>query len=148
MRDYIKKYPAISVILFICILLTIGATASGPSRFTLAQWNNLDIYLKLDTIKGVIEMAKKDNVIITLSPEYYVAELDAVIVNSVKNRDENHIKTTSVGIAFHTIAAMEGDWGNGENKLEHAKKWMRSKNFEDFKIRYPMKYNKLKNNEK
>ena len=81
-------------------------------------------------------------VIIRFSPEYYVKELDSTIANSIRNHDEKGL-TYSVGIMLHTIAAMDGDWDNGENKLEHAKKLLGPAVFEEFKNTFPQKYAKL-----
>jgi len=45
-------------------------------------------------------------------------------------------------VALHTLAAMDGDWDNGEPKLEHARRWMGDW-FETFRIRFPDKYRRL-----
>ncbi len=44
---------------------------------------------------------------------------------------------------IHTIAAMDGDWDNGENRLEHAKKLLGPDNFTWFKDMFPQKYARL-----
>jgi hypothetical protein len=65
-----------------------------------------------------------------------------MIANAFKNNDLEGLDG-SLGVVIHTLAAMEGDWDNGENKLEHAKKWMGPAHFEVFKQTYPEKYKRL-----
>jgi hypothetical protein len=95
----------------------------------------IGITLLIDGLK------KEKEVQIRLTPDYYVKELDSLLEIYKRNNDEGAL-ASSLGVAFHTIAAMEGDWGNGEPKLEHAKNWMGSW-FEKFKELYPEKYEKL-----
>jgi hypothetical protein len=114
----------------------------GQSQFTGREWVTLGTAVKLQLIRGVIEEAKKNNVILRLSAEYYVKELDATIENAIRNHDALGA-STSLGIMLHTIAAMEGDWDNGEGELEHAKKWLGPEHFESFKNAYPQKYARL-----
>jgi hypothetical protein len=112
-------------------------------NFTAADWVKVNTSFKLELLRAVIEEARKNNVTIRFSPEYYVKEIDFTIENAIRNQDKVGL-ATSVGIMLHTIAAMEGDWDNGENKLEHAKKWL-GEYFEEFKKTYPQKYARLLN---
>ncbi len=114
----------------------------GQSKFTGHDWVRLDTAFEVKLIRAVIEEAKRDNVIIRLSPEYYTKELDFTVENGIRNHDDE-VMSSSVGIMLHTIAAMEGDWDNGENKLEHAKKWLGPEIFESFRKTYPQKYARL-----
>jgi hypothetical protein len=118
-------------------ILAMGTTASAQSKFSCGDWMTLPQEQKQPLIEAFIAQAKKDKVIMCLPAAYYVKELDALI----KTYDDAQ-RQSSLGATIHTIAAMEGDWGNGEDKLEHAKKWM-GPNFEIFKEKYPDKYQKL-----
>ncbi len=124
------------------ILLVSPAIGSAQSKFTPRKWMELDSSTKVGVMREFIEIAKKDKVVLRLSAEFYVNALDTMIANAVTNNDLYGLDR-SLGVVIHTIAAMEGDWDNGENKLEHAKKWMGPTNFELFKQAYPEKYNRL-----
>jgi hypothetical protein len=93
-------------------------------------------------IAGVIKRAKEDNVTIKLPADYYVEELDKLIQKYVETENEEALGSP-LGLTFHTIAAMEGDWDNGDDPLEHAQKLMGDKLFKSFKKMYPEKYKKL-----
>jgi hypothetical protein len=116
--------------------------ASDQSKFTCRDWSNLPKEQKQPIIQAFIDQAKSDNVVLKLSAEYYVRELDALIKTYAETKNDGALNA-SLGITIHTIAAMEGDWNNGENKLEHAKKFMGADNFEAFRKRYPEKYKRL-----
>jgi len=90
---------------------------------------------------GLVEVGKAEGVTIRLSPSYYVRELDFLVEGYLKRGDHAGL-CSPLGIVFHTIAAMEGDWGNGEPPLDHAKKWM-GEWFETFRELYPEKYQRL-----
>ncbi len=112
---------------------------SPQSKFPASHWMKLETKVKLEGIKRVIALAKEDKIIIRFLPEYYVKEIDSTIENAIKNHDEKGL-STSVGVMLHTIAAMDGDWDNGENRLEHVKKWLGPTHFEFFKQAFPKKY--------
>src|ERR1043166_7201279 len=92
---------------FVAIILAAVCTRAvqAQSKFTAADWMKLGTSFKLGLIKAVIEEAKKNNVIIRFSPEYYVREIDFTIENAIRNQDTVGL-STSVGIMLHTIAAM------------------------------------------
>ena len=90
----------------------------------------------------LIEMTKENKVILRLPAEYYVKEIDSIIENALQNNDLECLNKP-LGVLIHTVAAMDGDWDNGENKLKHAKKWMGPGNFMFFKELYPEKYKRL-----
>ena len=86
---------------------------------------------------------KKDGVIISLPSSFYVKEIDLIMLNFITSKDKDSLKNTAISITFHTLAAMEGDWGNGEDKCEHAKTYFGEHTFDDFRRLFPDKYNKL-----
>lgn len=90
---------------------------------------------------GLVEVGKAEGITIRLPPAYYVRELDCLIEGYLRRGDQEGL-CSPLGIVFHTIAAMEGDWGNGEPPLDHAKKWM-GEWFETFRELYPEKYQRL-----
>jgi hypothetical protein len=101
----------------------------------------LDEASKIGIMRGFIQNAAADKVVMKLTPEYYVHEIDALVKTYVDTKNDKALDTP-LGATIHTIAAMEGDWGNGEPPLDHAKKWMGDW-FEYFKKMYPEKYQKL-----
>lgn len=123
-------------------LLACCVGAEQQSKFTCRDWAKLSAERKLQIIQRAIELAKEQKVVLKLSATYYVKELDALVANYTETKHESGLDS-SVGVTLHTIAAMEGDWGNGENKLLHARKWMGAEGFAEFKKQYPEKYQKL-----
>ncbi|NWG02081.1 MAG: hypothetical protein HXY44_04380 [Syntrophaceae bacterium] len=142
------------VILVVTMLATsCSSTSFGPkngtttaalprSKFTASNWMKLDTKVKLQVMKEVIALAKKDNVIIRFLPEYYVKEVDSTIENAIRNNDTRGLNM-SVGIMIHTIAAMDGDWDNGESKFEHAQKWLGPEFLQLLRKESPKKYEML-----
>lgn len=114
-------------------------------EFSFDTWFKLKQLHKASIIKETIRLHQCDNVIIGLPAEYYIRELDAVMFNLFINDNKNReiMKTISISVSFHTIAAMEGDWDNGENKLLHAINWMGPDTTKELKRLFPAKYNKL-----
>jgi hypothetical protein len=127
---------------FSFVFLILAQGVSAQSKVTVRNWMALDSNARLNVMKLFIEMAKEYKVILRLPAEYYVKELDLMILNAFQ-KDGLEGLDSAAGVVIHTIAAMEGDWDNGENKLEHAKKWMGLKQFELFKERYPEKHRRL-----
>ena len=128
----------------IYIIKKINYYHSGHSyEFTLDVWKTLKQKQKEVAIKDAISLYKSDNVIISLSVDYYVRELDAMYMNYIHNRDKNGMGKIAISVSFPTIAAMEGDWNDGDNKVSHAMDWMGPNIFNEFKRLFPIKYNKL-----
>ena len=129
-------------IAFACSVFVLGSTrADGQSQFTSRRWLQLDGPTKLAVLHEFIELARRDRIHIRQSPEYYVRELDALAELYLRT-DNQQALDSSLGVALHTLAAMDGDWDNGEPKLEHARRWMGDW-FETFRTRFPDKYRRL-----
>jgi hypothetical protein len=127
------------------MLVAVGLSApviAAQSKFPCRNWLSLTPVQKVAIIGAVIKRAKEDKVTINLPADYYVAELDKLIQRYVDTENEKALDAP-LGITFHTIAAMEGDWDNGEDPLEHARKFMGEEMFKVFKKMYPEKYKKL-----
>lgn len=123
------------------MLVAVGLSApviTAQSRFPCRNWLSLTPVQKVALIGVVIKLAKEDKVTIKLPPDYYVGELDKLIQRYVDAENEKALDAP-LGITFHTIAAMEGDWENGEDRLEHAGKFMGEELFKAFKKMYPGK---------
>ncbi len=131
-----------AVVAMLLLFFSLSHPALAQSKFTVRKWMNLDSGTKLGVMNAFVESARKDKVILRLPAEYYVKEIDSTVSNAYKRNDLERLEE-SVGIVIHTIAAMEGDWDNGEDKLEHAKRWMGPEYFEYFKQHYPEKYTRL-----
>jgi hypothetical protein len=124
------------------ITLIVYSAAQGQSKFPASEWMKKDTRTKLGIMQAFVEAAKRDGVIMRFSPEYYVKEVDTTIENAIKNHDERSLKT-AVGVMIHTIGVMDGDWDNGQDRLEVAKKWLGPENFDGFKEMFPQKYARL-----
>jgi hypothetical protein len=139
----IKKNVLILFMIVFCIAVTMGALAGEKkTAFSLRAWNGKDNAFKTKFVTSFIAVAKGNGVTIRVPVEYYVKEIDLLIQNSVKNGDEQSLDNGWV-ISFKTIAAMEGDWDNGEDKLQFAQELMGPEIFKQFMKTYPDKYEKL-----
>jgi hypothetical protein len=138
----VRKLCVVPLSAAVCFVLVCCTAAWAQSKFPASEWMKKDTRFKIGILQEFIARAKKDSITMRFSPEYYVKEVDATIENAIRNHDEKGL-TTSVGIMIRTIAAMDGDWDNGESKLEYAQKWLGPENFEGFKERFPQKYAKL-----
>jgi len=110
---------------------------------TMRHWNGFSPDRKLEIARAFILEARRNNVIMELPAEYYVQELDALVVNTIANEGPGALDVMGLGLTFHVIAAMEGDWDSGEDKCDHARKFLGEKTFQDFKERFPEKYERL-----
>ncbi len=140
-----KKRLSLLICLLVAAALVCLVQASplmGKSKFTLKNWTGLDSASKVNVINGVIQRAKEDRIILRLPAEYYVKEIDSMATRAAEKEDPQGL-AAPVGTIIHTLAAMEGDWDNGEDKLEHARKWMGPDDFEFFRLHYPDKYTRL-----
>jgi hypothetical protein len=130
----------------IALMLTlafVGIYASAAqSKFPCRNWLRLTEPQKTGLIGALIKRAGEDKVNISLPTEYYVEALDTLIKRYADTENEKALDA-SLGLTFHTIAAMEGDWDNGEDPVEHARKLMGEELFEAFKKMYPEKYKNL-----
>lgn len=113
----------------------------AQSGFPCRRWLELQPTTKFQLITGLIEMARRDGTVIERPAAYYVSELDSLIGRYAATGNDAALDT-SLGVTFHTIAAMEGDWGNGEDPLEHAKNFL-GDSFPTFQQLYPAKYQHL-----
>ncbi len=134
----------LACVLVVAVLFCLvqASPLSGTSKFTLKNWTGLDGTSKVSVINGVIRRAKEDRIILRLPAEYYVKEIDSMATR-VTDKEDSQGLAAPVGTIIHTLAAMEGDWDNGEDKLEHARKWMGPDDFEFFRQHYPDKYARL-----
>jgi hypothetical protein len=124
------------------VCLVQASPLSGRSKFTLKNWTDLDGASKIGVIQGVIQRAREDRIILRLPAEYYVKEIDSMAARVAEKNDPEGL-AAPVGTIIHTLAAMEGDWDNGEDRLEHARKWMGPDDFTFFRQHYPDKYARL-----
>lgn len=115
---------------------------SPKSQFPIREWSKLSEQQKVGVVSVAIDLARQDGTEIHLPPGYYVAELDSLRQTYVNTGNEDALDS-SVGVTFKTIAIMEGDWGNGEGKVDQAKRVFGPELFEEFRTRYPDKYQHL-----
>src|SRR6266568_2665883 len=82
----VSSHRPSSARLFLTTLFTLLPVAGTPltrlhaqSRFTCDQWRRLTTHRKLGITEALIRLEMKNRVIIRLSAEYYVRELDTLI---------------------------------------------------------------------
>ena len=115
----------------------------AETQFSCREWISLSQEMKNALVERFIQIENDEGgVILKLPASYYAKEINNLVQTYITTKNEEGLNT-SIGVTLHTIAAMEGDWDNGENKLEHAKKWMGEEYFEFFKENYPEKYKRL-----
>lgn|GEM_PF-5306598 len=112
------------------------------TAFSMNKWRASAPDFKLQLLGVLIQEAKKHNEIIKLPPEYYVKELDQLVLNSIANGDEAGLDNPMM-LSFKTIAIMDCDFSNGHNPYEYAKSFFGEDNLESMKAIYPEKFNRL-----
>ena len=117
------------------------------SRNTISIWAMMEREDKIKLIDGLRDMFKKDGVAIKLPTDYYVDELNAVLFSMIQEGNINESNQKGLGVAFKTIAIMEGDFDNGTDKIELIKKHIGEDLFEQYKEVYHNKYQRLIKNE-
>ena len=117
--------------------------AEMEKKNTITTWIVISNKSRLSIIDNMRELNKKDGVIIRLSSEYYVREITGVIYNSIVKGDIEPTDVRGLGNIFKTIAIMEGDYDNGQDKVIVAKEYMGDDMFQVYKRMYPEKYEKL-----
>ena len=115
---------------------------SARSQFPVREWSKLSHDQKIGVISRAIELARQDGTRIRLPAAYYVREIDALRQSYVDTGNEAALDTP-VGLNFKTIAVLEGDWDDGEGRVEQARRLLGPGLFEEFKARSPEKYRHL-----
>jgi hypothetical protein len=135
-----NKGFALSIFLGIVCTFFFFQDSTAQSKFSCSKWATLDSMMKPVLIGVVMHMNTDSNkVTFKHTSAFYAAELDTVVAHYQKTNNQDALNS-SLGIAFRTIAVMEGDWGNGQGKVDCAKAWMGEKLFEEFKTHNPKKY--------
>ncbi|MDA8125288.1 MAG: hypothetical protein M0009_08890 [Deltaproteobacteria bacterium] len=128
----VKKNVIVILIMMLVLVVAVEAFAGEKkTAFALRDWMGKNETFKTQLVTSFIAAAKNDRVTIRLPVEYYVREIDLLIRNSIANGEEQGLDN-SWAISFKTIAAMEGDWDNGKDKLEFAKELMGPEIFRQF----------------
>lgn len=134
---------------FLTILFTVLSlsltVAYAETKFSMRQWMQLDPAKKLAVITVAIQDEAANKVFIRLPPSHYVEALDELAANTIANGNGGDLDSQSVGVTFKTIAVMDCDWDNGQDRLEFAKQLMGPKTFAVFQDGYPDKYKRLVN---
>lgn len=116
--------------------------AQAPVVFRMREWGSLSDAQKNQILAQVIDRAREQGTFIHLHAAYYVAQLDALRRTYVRTGNESGLDA-SVGLTFKTIAVMEGDWDNGQGRVEQARALLGPEVFEEFKRLHPDKYRHL-----
>lgn len=118
-----------------------SALCADDLNFSMREWAAKDHAYKLQLVTAMIQ-ALKPQVTLRLPADYYVAELDKLAENDVSNGNPQALDS-SWGFSWKTIAVMDCDWDNGQDRLQYAQKLMGPDIFAFFKKHYPDKYRRL-----
>ncbi len=117
---------------------------SSSCTNSLAVWFNLDRGIKIMFIDGLIEEFKHGGITIKQSAEYYVTQVNNAIYESLRKGNRDDIRTKGLGEIFKIIVVMDGDYNNGQSKIETLRESVGSDLLETYRKRYPLKYKHLK----
>ena len=123
------------------VFVACSASCDDDLNFSLRVWTTQDPAYKLQLVSALIQ-SMKDKITMRLPAAYYVAELDKLAKNDVSNGHPEALDYPW-GISFKTIAVMDCDWDNGQDRLQFAQRFLGPDNFATFKKDYPDKYQKL-----
>jgi hypothetical protein len=112
------------------------------AAFSIEEWIGKDKNFKIQLVTAMVSLFRADGVTIRLPVEFYVEKIDQLIQNSINNSDNRQCYKfeNSWDECFKIIAAMEGDWGNGKDKVQVAQEIMGYECFNQFSQIYPEKY--------
>ena len=95
-------------------------------------------------IEMMIKMFRQSGVSIKKSSEYYVSELNSALYKSLKQGDIGAEQKKGLGNLFKAFALMDADFDDGSNQIESLRDCIGEELFEDYKKRYPDKYERLR----
>ena len=103
--------------------------------------NRQDKVATIDMLKNMFELREK--VVISKGSEYYVDEINGVLYNSLENGDIADFHKKGLGVIFKTIAIMDGDFDNGQDKVETFKQLLGNDALEVYRQKYPDRYQRV-----
>ncbi len=114
------------------------------NKNTITFWIAVDRENKISMVNGLKRMFNEQSgVIIRKSAAYYVDEINAILWNSIQNGDIKDTGIKGLGYIFKTIAIMDGDFDNGEDKVKLIKEYVGEDYLEQYKKENPDKYDEL-----
>jgi hypothetical protein len=84
----------------------------------------------------------EDGSIIKHSSPHYVDELNLRIYNTILKKNLEYFEQISFSMLFKSVAILEGDFNNGENKVELLRNWYGEKVLRRYQAEQPDKYRK------
>lgn len=129
----------LSCAMLLVVSMAVSAGDDGP---TFRDWLAADQAYKLDLVSGLIQSVKQNGTTLRLPAQYYVQELDSLVAATKANEGEKGLDQAVI-YSFKTIAVMDCDWDNGQDRLDYAKKLMGPDIFAVFRKNYPDKYQRL-----
>ena len=112
-------------------------------RNTIVMWIVMSSEEKAAVVNGLKESFKENGIIISQPTEFYVSEINNAIYRSILTGDINSTNKKGLGAIFKTVALIEGDFGDGTNRVESLKEYIGQDKFEEYKKLYPAKYERL-----
>lgn len=136
MKNVLRCLP---VLLF---FISCSAFCGDDLNFSMREWAGKDPAYKLQLITAMIQSVKRQQITLRLPPDYYVTELDKLAKNEVAHGDPVALDS-SWAFSWKTIAVMDCDWDNDQDRLKFAQDFLGPDYFTRFKKDYPDKYQRL-----
>ena len=129
-------------LLAVLLLFSCTSLFAADGDFTFRSWLASSQTEKLDFVTKLIQALKNNGTTLRLPAAYYVHEMDSLVANTQANEGDPGLNQ-SVGYSFKTIAVMDCDWDNGQDRLRYAQKLMGPDIFAAYQKNYPEKYQHL-----
>jgi len=104
--------------------------------FDLLNWINTPPTAKPVFVKAIMEQARKHDVKLSHSADWYLEQLNALASFS-QSRSYNHFLKTPLARNLANIAVLNCDWNNGAEPREFAQKYLGQKQLDELGELYP-----------
>ena len=98
---------------------------------------------KVKLLDGLKEMFKQEDIIISKPSVGYVDQINRVMISNIKDGVPHQEGVPGIKCAFQTLAAMNGDYDDGRNRLEILREFLGEEMFEMYKEKKPRLYKYL-----
>ncbi len=121
----------------------IGYDDELRERNTIVMWILFSGEEKTAVVDGFKDAFKQRGINIERASEYYVSEINNVIYRNILTGDVTNANKKGLGVIFKTLVLMEGDFGDGKDKIESLREYIGQEKFDEYKKAYPKKYERL-----
>jgi hypothetical protein len=121
----------------------VDITKEAQERNTIVMWLLLSHEEKKAVVDGLKENFRASGVVIEHPSDHYVSEINGIIYRSIITGDISSTNKKGLGTIFKTVALMDGDFDDGQNKIKALQDYIGQEKFEEYKKLYPDKYRHL-----